>query len=190
MSFEATAIAMNHSRATGTARLVLFGIASHDGDGGAWPSIATLARYANVTPRNVQKAVAQLEELREVRRHVQRGGTSSTDEFRRPNLYEFILMCPHDCDRSKSHRTRRSAGPARLDIAETTDPLSVATPPVGSDTRPLSVATPELPTNHPSTSKKETYVPERARGACGHDMIDDRHCERGCRVALSTGVPA
>lgn len=190
MSFEASAIAMNHSRATGTARLVLFGIASHDGDGGAWPSIATLARYANVTPRNVQKAVKQLEELREVRRHVQRGGTRATDDFRRPNLYEFILMCPHDCDRSKNHRTRRSLGPEKLEIPEAIDPLSVATPPVGSDTRPLSVATPELPMNLPSTTKKRTYVPERARGACGHALIDDRHCERGCSVAQSIGAQA
>jgi hypothetical protein len=189
MSFEATAIAMNHSRSKGTARLVLLGIASHDGDGGSWPSVATLARYANVTPRNVQKAVATLEDLHEIRRHQQQGGTVLTDDFRRPNLYEFILRCPADCDHSKQHRTRRESVQLALPAVDA-DPLSVATPPVGSDTPPLSVATPELPKNLPTTSKKKSPVRNRARGACGHDLIDERHCERGCHAQAVKGTAA
>lgn len=184
MSYEASAIAFNHSRATGTARLVLLGIASHDGDGGSWPSIATLARYANVTPRNVRKALAQLESLHEIRRHVQQGGTAHMSEYERPNLYEFTLTCPPDCDGTKRHRTRRQPG-VQLELPGIDAPLSVATPPVGSDTPRRSVATSELPTNSPSTSKKSTHVGNRARGACGHELIDDRHCERGCPVALT-----
>jgi DNA-binding GntR family transcriptional regulator len=66
MSVESMAIALHHSRAKGTAKLVLIGIANHDGDGGAWPSVDTLAKYAGVHRRNVQRALQQLEELHEI----------------------------------------------------------------------------------------------------------------------------
>lgn len=151
MSTESMAIAFNHSRATGTAKLILLGIANHDGDGGAWPSVATLARYGNVNVRNAQKAIARLEELGEIRVHVQQGGNARTPDHAKPNLYEFILTCSQDCDRTKNHKSRYALP----------DPLSVATPPVGSDTpppvgsdtRPLSVATPEPPFNYQQEKK-------------------------------------
>lgn len=103
------AIALHHSRAKGAAKLVLLGIANHDGDGGAWPSVATLSKYAQVTPRQVQKLLSELERLNEVRRLVSAGGDHSMADFLRPNLYHFLLQCPPDCDRSRNHRTRRSA---------------------------------------------------------------------------------
>jgi hypothetical protein len=98
------AIVLHHSRAKGTAKLVLVGIANHDGDGGAWPSMATLARYAGVDARNARKAVAKLVALREVRVYVQEGGTLDWDDNRRPNRYELLLACPPACDRTKHHR--------------------------------------------------------------------------------------
>ncbi len=94
------AIALRHSRAKGTAKVVMIGIANHDGDGGSWPSIDTLADYANVDPRSVQRAIDQLEKLGEVRRIVQGGGTHLTADAHRPNLYEVLLRCPVDCDRT------------------------------------------------------------------------------------------
>lgn len=147
MSVESIAIALHHSRATGTAKLILVGIANHDGDGGAWPSLATLARYGNVHVRNAQKAVARLEELGEIRVHVQQGGNSRTPDHAKPNLYEFILTCSPDCDRTKNHQSRYALP----------DPLAVAppgggsaTPPPGaSATRPLALAPPEPSFNHP-----------------------------------------
>lgn len=128
MSVEAFAIALNHSRAKGAAKLVLLGIANHDGDGGAWPSMATLARYGAVTPRNAQKAVDELERLGEVRRRVRQGGTARTPDHLRPNLYEFILRCPPTCDHSKQHRVR-----GEVLVLELSTPLSPTTPPVAGD---------------------------------------------------------
>lgn len=104
MSIEAMAIALHHSRARGTAKLVLLGIANHDGDGGAFPKIATLAKYANVHPRRVVEALNTLGELGELVIHQGDGGTHRTPEHVRPNLYELVLCCPEDCDRTKNHR--------------------------------------------------------------------------------------
>ncbi|WP_179297618.1 helix-turn-helix domain-containing protein [Microbacterium sp. SZ1] len=177
------AIALHHSRATGATKLVLIGIANHDGDGGAWPSVETLAKYAGIIPRNVQKAVNRLEQLHEVRRFVQAGGDHRVPEHQRPNRYQFLLQCPPDCDRTSKHKTRAQTA-VELPIEELSTRVSLATPGVATDGGGVSLATPKPPSNHPTTSKKRTYVPERARGACGHDLIDDRHCERGCPVAL------
>lgn len=107
MSVEALAIALHHSRAKGSAKLVLIGIANHQGDGGAWPSVYTLGKYAHVDRRNVQRALGELEKLGEIRRVLSQGGDHSTADHLRPNLYRFLLTCPADCDRSSNHRTRR-----------------------------------------------------------------------------------
>lgn len=108
MSIESQAIALNHSRAKGTARLVLIGIANHDGDGGSWPAISKLKTYAGgVDRRNVQRAIEHLEELGEIRRVIQAGGTSETRDDRRPNRYLFLLKCPPYCDGSSQHRDSR-----------------------------------------------------------------------------------
>lgn len=179
MSGTSVGIALNHSRATGTAKLVLIGIADHDGDGGSWPSVSTLARYAGVSRRNVQKAVEKLEALHEVRRHVQQGGDHRFSDYERPNRYDFLLSCPADCDGSRQHRTARH-DPVELDVE---DPASVATPPVGSDAPPLSVATPKQSLNQTTyKTKKARHLPERARARCGHELIDDRHCTHGCPI--------
>lgn len=111
MSVEALAIVLHHSRAKGTAKLVLIGIANHDGDGGAYPTHETLARYANVDERNVRRAIDKLASLGEVVVHVGRGGDRDCPEDLRPNLYELRVSCPVWCDRSRQHRdTRRLAG--------------------------------------------------------------------------------
>lgn len=104
MSVEALAIALHHSRAKGIVKLVLIGIANHDGDGGSWPAVRTLARYAGCDPRSVRRAVEQLEKLGEVRRSIMGGGNRATADHLRPNLYHFTLTCPPGCDRSKNHK--------------------------------------------------------------------------------------
>jgi hypothetical protein len=138
VSVESTAIALHHSRAKGAALIVLFGIANHDGDGGAWPSIATLAAYARVNERQVQKCLAELERLGEIRRHRQAGGTALTPDHLRPNLYEFRLTCPPSCDRTKNHRTRGSHITPELFTG-----VSYRTPGVPQDTGGASYTTPE-----------------------------------------------
>lgn len=185
---------MRHSRATGTARLVLWGIASHDGDGGAWPSIATLSIYANVHPRNVQRALEKLVELGEIRRLPHAGGSASTPDHLRPNLYEFLLKCPAHCDGSKNHRDRRKtlptlAGPTfSTPPAETSPGGGGATPPVAvAPPHPLAPAPPEqVLKNQPIEDLSPTQVsPDRARvkAACvavrqtgAHDLLESGYC--------------
>lgn len=179
MSIESISIALHHSRATGAAKLVLIGIANHDGDGGAWPSVATLSKYAGVDPRSVQRAVKKLEELHEVRRFVQAGGDHRIADHERPNRYQFLLACPPDCDRTSRHRTHRHVA-VELEI----DPLTPASPgDVGVTPPPDASVTQTTHVTTPQGSKKERRVPEHTRGACGHELIDDRHCERGCAPA-------
>lgn len=67
MSVETIALVLNHSKATGRAKLVLIGIANHQGDQGSWPSIATLARYANASERSVKRDLKDLVDLGELR---------------------------------------------------------------------------------------------------------------------------
>ena len=98
------AIALNHSRARGTTKLVLLGIASHDGDAGAFPKVATLAKYANVHPRRVQASIASLVELGEIAVDTKAGGMRDIPDHLRPNLYHFTLRCPAGCDGTSSHR--------------------------------------------------------------------------------------
>lgn len=66
MSVEAMNLVLNHSKATGRAKLVLLGIANHFGDNGAWPSIETLARYANASERSVKRDIQELIALGEL----------------------------------------------------------------------------------------------------------------------------
>lgn len=66
MSIEIMSLVLNHSKAEGRAKLVLMGIANHQGDQGAWPSIATLARYANASERSIKRDIQDLIELGEL----------------------------------------------------------------------------------------------------------------------------
>lgn len=101
---------------TPTQKLILVGIANHDGDGGAWPSIQTLARYAGVSYRSAQRAIGDLEKSGLIVRHVNQGGTARTPDHSRPNLYELTLTPPD---------------------------TSVGTPPDTSDGTPPTPASPE-----------------------------------------------
>lgn len=153
MSVESLAIALHHSHAKGAAKLVLIGIANHDGDGGAWPSVATLAKYARVTERNVQKAIKELEGLGEIRRLISEGGLHSTASHLRPNLYKFLLTCPPDCDRSTNHRRRHEPKPVDLFTG-----VSQATPGVAGDRGGVSQTTPEPSMNQTTNYPEETRV--------------------------------
>jgi hypothetical protein len=166
------AIALHHSRARGAAKLVLIGIANHDGDGGAWPAVATLARYAGVTPRNVQKALAELEKLGEIRRLVSAGGDHSTADHLRPNLYRFQLRCPQSCDHSSRHRVRGEAVALELLTG-----VSETTPPVAGDGGGVSAATPKPPTNHPDGEVKSSPSPiARANSNEAYSTAIDAKC--------------
>jgi len=91
MSIEAMVNVLNHSQATGRAKLVLIGIANHQGDNGAWPSIETLARYANCSERSVMRDIKDLEELGEL--FVERNAAPIRGQYR-PNLYWVTVNAP------------------------------------------------------------------------------------------------
>ncbi|MBT1542028.1 helix-turn-helix domain-containing protein [Curtobacterium flaccumfaciens pv. flaccumfaciens] len=178
MSVEAMALALHHSKAKGTAKVVLLGIANHDGDGGAWPSVPTLAVYANVTERNVQKSIDQLVEAGEIRRFVQAGGLRGMADFDRPNLYHVTLSCPINCDRTTAHRVSCVVCGNALGAAERRtfalhchraecDPnrVSLPTPGDASDT-PGGVTSDTQTTPQPSISLSSyPNQPQNARGA-------------------------
>ncbi len=108
MSNAATGIAWHHSAAsTQTMKLILIKIADMDGDGGAWPAMETLANAAMVTKDAARKAVRQLEQLGEIKTHLNEGGGLRTQKHMRTNVYEFLLKCPWYCDGSAAHRDLR-----------------------------------------------------------------------------------
>lgn len=115
MSVEAIAVALHHSRAKGTDKLVLLGIANHAGDGGAWPSHETLARYGNCSITRVKQAIKALVALGEVSVEVRAGGNADMRNDRRPNRYHVLLACPEGCDGSQKHRTTVTPSACRED---------------------------------------------------------------------------
>lgn len=107
MSIESMVAALHHSKAKGTAKLVLIGIANHCGDGGAFPAMATLARYAGVDIKNARNAVRKLEELGEIRTYEHGGKLPDRPNNYQPNRYEVLVKCPVHCDGSMNHRDIR-----------------------------------------------------------------------------------
>lgn len=168
MSIEHLACVLHHSRAAGTRKLVLLGIANHEGDGGSWPAIETLAVYANVHERNVQKAITWLVSKGELRVHIQDGGDHHTNEARRPNRYEVLVACPPWCDRTPHHRdTRRLAGRqlSLNGVAHTPPHLSTGvahTPPVG-----VALAPPKPPIEPQPLAVVPNPLDTRACSECG-----------------------
>lgn len=193
MSLESLAVVLHHAKARGTDKLVLVGIANHDGDGGAWPSVATLARYANVEERNVQRALKRLEKAGEVRIHVQAGGPSGVPEWRRPNRYEVLVECPVTCDRTRNHRPRPlPTAPADLWM-EGVAPASPGGASVTGGVAPASPggvapASPE-PSLEPTLNSEVVSQPQTARDllgpapACSVCSRSRLQCEARVRVS-------
>lgn len=143
MSVETMALVLHHSKAKGAAKLVLIGIANHEGDGGAWPSIGTLAKYAGISKRGVQRYIASLVELGEITVGMQRGGPPEMKDSARPNRYEVLVKCPAGCDHTKEHRVTPPSPPD----TGVTPPLTRVSPP------PLTRVSPE-PSKKPSKEEE------------------------------------
>jgi hypothetical protein len=71
MSIEIMNAVWRHSKADGRARLVLLAIADHQGEIGAWPSLATLAKMVNASERSVQRDIDYLQNIGELEVHYQ-----------------------------------------------------------------------------------------------------------------------
>jgi len=109
MSIERMSVVLHHSAASGSDKLVLLGIANHDGDGGAWPSVGTLARYANLSERSIRYSLKRLVEMGELEIDLQAGGNEQTRPDRRPNRYRVHVECPVNCTGGTQHRLRGEA---------------------------------------------------------------------------------
>jgi len=88
MSIQIMNAVWQHSQADGRARLVLLSIADHQGEIGAWPSIATIAKMVNASERSVQRDIQHLQAIGELRVEVQSAPTKSQYKS---NLYWVTL---------------------------------------------------------------------------------------------------
>jgi hypothetical protein len=88
MSIEIMNAVWKQSRSDGRARLVLLAIADHQGEIGAWPSIATLAKMVNSSERSVQRDIQYLQSIGELKVEVQ---NAPTRQQYKSNLYWVTL---------------------------------------------------------------------------------------------------
>jgi hypothetical protein len=88
MSIEIMNAVWRESQSDGRARLVLLAIADHQGEIGAWPSIATLARMVNSSERSVQRDIQYLQKIGELQVEVQ--SAPSGGQYK-SNLYWVTL---------------------------------------------------------------------------------------------------
>lgn len=84
MGIEVMNAVWSQSKAEGRQRLVLLAIADMQGDIGAWPSIATLARMVNASERSVKRDIKMLQESGEL---VVQSQAAPVDSQYRPNRY-------------------------------------------------------------------------------------------------------
>lgn len=140
MSVESIAAALPRRGITAAQKLILIGIANHDGDGGSWPGMDTLADYAEVTRRQAQKLLRQLVDLGLVSVEENAGGTARTRGDRRPNLYRLHL------DGASSTTSR--------DGVSSSAPRGVVQRADG-----VSSTTPEPSSNHPEPSPPSAVAP-------------------------------
>ena len=110
MSAEAVTVVLHHSKTEGTTKLVLWGIANHHSDSGAWPSIATLAKYAKVSERRVQQIIRELARIGEIA--IEEQGGLGQHQYK-TNRYHILIQCPADCDGSLNHKTGVKSGAVR-----------------------------------------------------------------------------
>lgn len=159
MSVESLAVVLQHAPFAGRDKLILVGIANHDGDGGAWPAIGTLARYANCSISSAKRSLAVLMDAGAITRHIQDGGTGRTPDWAKPNLYEIHIECPANCDKTRAHRPidpkagpesmlwinpRSTLNPGPVDEPR---PRSGDEPPPGSGDEPRTIKQPSTNLN-------------------------------------------
>lgn len=163
MSFKVTNWVWARSESRNGARLVMLALADRASDDGwAWPSIDDLAERTNLSPRAVQKGIANLVEIGEL--EVEGGGGRH-----RSNRYRIIPK-PRTLDGVTDGKPRTSDG---VSVAETpnfapeTPNFEAETPnfatrnPVQSSPEPLEEPTTEPSRNHPPAPAAEQPAGEQ-----------------------------
>ena len=173
MSIELMSTVLHHSTAQATHKLVLLGIANHQGDGGAWPSIDTLATYANCSRRTVSTALRDLERRGDIicEPNMGRNGT---------NLYWVTLRCPQECDRTTSHRTLSPLEQQQTHAIYDTDPCSTASNPMKPTSyKPLRtiINTKESSTEKRIKAQREWKELEQDMERAKQEAVDMPNCK-------------
>jgi len=154
MSIEALTVVLNHSQAKGTEKLVLIGIANHHGEQGAWPSVATLARYSNMSERRVQQVIKTLEQSGELT--IEMGKGAGVGKYK-TNLYKILVTCPKDCSGFPQHSQTKPASP----LASQTKPASLQDETrFALEVKPAMTKPIEEPVKEPE-SKNDSYKPSK-----------------------------
>lgn len=159
MSVEAITVVLNHSKAKGSQKLVLLGIANHHSDEGAWPAVATLARYANLTERRVQQMIRELAAMGELQIDEQGGGGNRRYKT---NRYWILATCPENCTGFPKHQGVKPAslrGEARF--AQGVKPVSVE-PPIETKENPKGEFE-EFWNKYPRSENKSTAIKAYAK---------------------------
>lgn len=156
MSAEAVTVVLHHSTAEGTAKLVLWGIANHHSDSGAWPSISTLAKYAAVSERRVQQIVRDLVASGEIA--IEEQGGLGQHQYK-TNRYFILLQCPEDCDGSLQHKTGVKSGAVRGEIQSQSGVKPVSPEPNKEPNKNLTVQSAEFDEFWNEYPKKEGKKP-------------------------------
>ena len=88
MAVEIMTAVWKNSKASPAAKLVLLAIADHQGERGAWPSEATLARMSGMSERSVRRKIVELVELGEL--SVEINAAPSQTQYK-SNLYWVLV---------------------------------------------------------------------------------------------------
>ncbi len=197
MSVEAMAAVLHHSKAKGTTKLILVGIANHAGDGGAFPAMSTLAKYGGCNQRNARAAVARLVALGEVKVHVQGGRLDDVPDERQPNRYDVLVECPPWCDRTTNHRDLRKRGRGVSPLWINGGSLATGGEEGGSDATggaPVASDRLTIPTNPPPSGSALTTGQASERGdedgpTCSTCSQPRSVCLRRARTSGHTYTP-
>jgi len=192
MSIETMALVLHHSRASGTEKVILLGIANHDGDLGAYPGIPTLARYANVSESTAREAVRRLEacpdagacpeserrkdktcpHLDEITVAI---GAGPLVNGGRTNRYDVRVSCPPTCDGTAKHKPRKPAPEPKPETSHrpTGGGVDEPTPhrPTGATSHRPTGATPHRPTGAEPSEEPSMNLPPTPRGSAMPESV-------------------
>ena len=171
MSWQVVDRVLKHSRARGSARLVLISIASHahpDGTG-SYPAVETIAREANLSKREVFRSLSRLRDLGEITIEPRGVGPGT------PNLYAVILSPANRDEMSPLEETPATGqGDQMSPLTVTSTPLTVTSTPPNRDVRSRE------PSSNASSNLQGTVSSEEAAQAQREGTTEDR----------GTGTPA
>lgn len=166
-------------------KMVLLVIADHADDAGrnAWPSIATIARKASLSPRSAQRYVQSLVDRGLVDRDVQGGGYREMRHDRRPNRYTIDLDGVTRLTSRDGNGTTPEVVRDDTRVADGTTPVSPnpscdpsQDPPVSSSS--TATADDAAVDALPAVVETSRYVSD-ARRLC--DLLADLMVDNGCR---------